>query len=51
MPVSFTVNAKPATSDLPPHTPLLWVIREQLKLTGTNFGRDVLPLGTVPMIR
>ena len=38
MPVSFTVNAKPATSDLPPHTPLLWVIREQLKLTGTKFG-------------
>jgi isoquinoline 1-oxidoreductase alpha subunit len=32
------VNAKPATSDLPPHTPLLWVIREQLKLTGTKFG-------------
>jgi isoquinoline 1-oxidoreductase subunit alpha len=38
MPVSFTVNAKPATSELPPHTPLLWVIREQLKLTGTKFG-------------
>ena len=38
MPVSFTVNAKPATSDLPPHTPLLWVIREDLKLTGTKFG-------------
>jgi len=38
MPVRFTVNAKPATSDLPPHTPLLWVIREQLKLTGTKFG-------------
>jgi len=38
MPVSFTVNAKPASSDLPPHTPLLWVIREQLKLTGTKFG-------------
>ena len=38
MPVSFTVNAKPARSDLPLHTPLLWVIREQLKLTGTKFG-------------
>jgi isoquinoline 1-oxidoreductase alpha subunit len=38
MAVSFTVNAKPATSDLPPHTPLLWVIREDLKLTGTKFG-------------
>jgi len=38
MAVSFTVNARPATSDLPPHTPLLWVIREDLKLTGTKFG-------------
>jgi len=38
MAIRFTVNAKPATSDLPPHTPLLWVIREELKLTGTKFG-------------
>jgi len=38
MPVRFTVNAKAASSDLPPHTPLLWVIREELKLTGTKFG-------------
>jgi len=38
MAVSFTVNARPATSDLPAHTPLLWVIREDLKLTGTKFG-------------
>src|ERR1700712_5638549 len=38
MTVSFTVNSKVATSDAPPDTPLLWVIREQLKLTGTKFG-------------
>ena len=38
MPISFTVNAKAATSDAAPATPLLWVIREQLKLTGTRFG-------------
>jgi isoquinoline 1-oxidoreductase alpha subunit len=38
MATRFTVNAKPATSDLPPHTPLLWVIREDLKLSGTKFG-------------
>jgi isoquinoline 1-oxidoreductase alpha subunit len=38
MAISFTVNARPASSDLPPHTPLLWVIREDLKLTGTKFG-------------
>src|SRR5213592_2949690 len=38
MPVSFTVNSKAARSDAPPYTPLLWVIREELKLTGTKFG-------------
>jgi isoquinoline 1-oxidoreductase alpha subunit len=38
MPTRFTVNTKPVASDAPEHTPLLWVIREQLKLTGTKFG-------------
>ena len=38
MPVQFSVNARAFTSDAPPQTPLLWVIREQLKLTGTKFG-------------
>src|SRR3989441_4596734 len=38
MTVSFTVNNKAARSDAPPRTPLLWVIREELKLTGTKFG-------------
>jgi len=38
MPVNFTVNAKAATSDAPPYTPLHWVIREELKLAGTKFG-------------
>ena len=38
MPVQFSVNARSFTSDAPPQTPLLWVIREQLKLTGTKFG-------------
>jgi isoquinoline 1-oxidoreductase subunit alpha len=38
MTVHFTVNGKPAAADVPPATPLLWVIREGLKLTGTKFG-------------
>ena len=38
MTVNFTVNGKPAAVDVPPATPLLWVIREGLKLTGTKFG-------------
>ena len=38
MAIQFTVNGKTAASDAPPETPLLWVIREDLKLTGTKFG-------------
>ena len=38
MATSFTINGKAATTDAPPATPLLWVIREGLKLTGTKFG-------------
>ena len=38
MATNFIVNGKPATTDAPPATPLLWVIREDLKLPGTKFG-------------
>jgi len=38
MPISFRLNDKSVSTDAPPETPLLWVIREGLKLTGTKFG-------------
>jgi isoquinoline 1-oxidoreductase alpha subunit len=38
MATNFTVNGKAASTDAPAATPLLWVIREDLKLTGTKFG-------------
>lgn len=38
MTIGFTVNGRTATSDAPADTPLLWVIREELNLTGTKFG-------------
>ena len=38
MAFDFKINGNAAQSDAPPHTPLLWVIREELKLTGTKFG-------------
>src|SRR5947208_15181738 len=38
MATNFTVNGKPASTEAPPATPLLWVLREDLKLTGTKFG-------------
>ncbi|MCK9284615.1 MAG: (2Fe-2S)-binding protein [Rhodocyclaceae bacterium] len=36
--VSFTLNGKPAQVDVPDDTPLLWVLRDTLGLTGTKFG-------------
>jgi len=36
--VAFSVNGKPVNVDVTPGTPLLWVVREHLKLTGTKFG-------------
>lgn len=36
--ISFYVNGKKQTVNLGPDTPLLWVLRDHLKLTGTKFG-------------
>jgi aerobic-type carbon monoxide dehydrogenase small subunit (CoxS/CutS family) len=36
--VKFTLNGKPQTVDVEPATPLLWVLRDTLGLTGTKFG-------------
>ena len=36
--VSFTVNANEVSFDGDASTPLLWVIRDHLRLTGTKFG-------------
>jgi isoquinoline 1-oxidoreductase subunit alpha len=41
MPFNFTVNGTPANIDVAPDTPLLWVVREHLKLTGTKYGCGV----------
>jgi isoquinoline 1-oxidoreductase alpha subunit len=34
----FQLNGRPVTVDLDDDTPLLWAIRDTLKLTGTKFG-------------
>ena len=36
--VAFNVNGTPVSVNAEPDTPLLWAIREHLKLTGTKFG-------------
>jgi isoquinoline 1-oxidoreductase subunit alpha len=34
----FTLNGKPATVNVNPDMPLLWVLRDNLNMTGTKFG-------------
>ena len=36
--IRLKVNGKPQSVDVNPDTPLLWVVRENLGLTGTKFG-------------
>ena len=43
--INFVVNGKEAYSEQPADTPLLWVIREELGLTGTKFGCGIARCG------
>jgi isoquinoline 1-oxidoreductase alpha subunit len=36
--IQLNVNGKPQSVDVAPDTPLLWVLRETLGLTGTKYG-------------
>jgi isoquinoline 1-oxidoreductase subunit alpha len=38
MPTAFRVNGRTVSADAPSETLLLWIIREEIKLTGTKFG-------------
>ena len=38
MSIKFELNGSKTTLEQPPHTALLWMLREYLKLTGTKFG-------------
>lgn len=43
--IRFKLNGQDVTSDSPPDTPLLWVIRDELKLKGTKFGCGIAQCG------
>ncbi len=43
--VSFKVNGKPQSVEADPSTPLLWVLRDHLGLTGTKYGCGVAQCG------
>jgi isoquinoline 1-oxidoreductase subunit alpha len=43
--LTLTVNGKTRTVDVPPDTPLLWVLRDELKLKGTKYSCGVSVCG------
>ncbi|MCX7260908.1 MAG: (2Fe-2S)-binding protein [Burkholderiales bacterium] len=46
----INVNGKIHTVDADPNTPLLWVIREQLGMTGTKYGCGVAQCGSCTVL-
>jgi isoquinoline 1-oxidoreductase subunit alpha len=44
-PITFHVNGREQTVDLDPSTPLLWVLRDELHMTGTKFGCGIAQCG------
>ncbi len=45
MAIGFSVNGKDVSVSAEPDTPLLWVLREDLALTGTKFGCGISACG------
>ena len=43
--IAFSLNGKPVRVEAEPDAPLLWVVREHLKLTGTKFGCGIAQCG------
>ena len=47
--IQFELNGETVTSESRPDTPLLWVIRDELKLKGTKFGCGIAMCGACTM--
>jgi isoquinoline 1-oxidoreductase alpha subunit len=45
MSVTLEINGKPYTAGSAPETPLLWVLRDELLLTGTKYGCGIAQCG------
>lgn len=45
MATDFTLNGKPSSFDGDPETPLLWVLRDHMGLTGTKYGCGIAQCG------
>jgi len=45
MAISFTLNGRPQSVDVPAEMPLLWVVRDVIGLTGTKYGCGMAQCG------
>ncbi len=45
MAINLKVNGRSSTVDVPPDTPLLWVLRDVLNLRGTKYGCGIAQCG------
>lgn len=45
MAITLTINGEPRTVDADPETPLLWIMRDELQMTGTKFGCGIASCG------
>jgi isoquinoline 1-oxidoreductase alpha subunit len=50
MSISLIVNGSAYTVDVEPETPLLWVLRDSLKLTGTKYGCGIAQCGACTVL-
>jgi aerobic-type carbon monoxide dehydrogenase small subunit (CoxS/CutS family) len=48
--ITLTVNGKKQTVEVSPETPLLWVLRDTLGLTGTKYGCGVAQCGSCTVL-
>ncbi len=50
MSTTLTINGQAQSLDLPGDMPLLWVLRDQLNLTGTKFGCGIASCGACTVL-
>src|SRR3954462_10880620 len=48
--IAFTVNGQRRGVDVEPETPLLWVLRDELGLTGTKYGCGIAQCGACTVL-
>jgi aerobic-type carbon monoxide dehydrogenase small subunit (CoxS/CutS family) len=48
--VKLSVNGKDVEVDVDPQTPLLWVLRDTLNLTGTKYGCGIAQCGACTFV-